>query len=92
MLFCWLLWLAVVYCYLALKVLMLEIQTIQFINSLKWNEFKILKGHIYVKEEEIELITASFVVNKEFPWHFSNRIKNKLQILYHLEKSSSYCT
>lgn len=35
---------------------MLEIQTIQFINSLKWNEFKILKGHIYVKEEEIELI------------------------------------
>lgn len=89
MLFCWPLWLAVVYCYLALKVLMLEIQTIQFINSLKWNEFKILKGHIYVKEEEIELITASFVVNKEFPWHFSNRIKNKLQILYHLEKSSS---
>lgn len=88
MLFCWPLWLALVYCYLALKVLMLEIQTIQFINSLKWNEFKILKGHIYVKEEEIELITASFVVNKEFPWRFSNRIKNKLQILYHLEKSS----
>lgn len=92
MLFRWPLWLAVVYCYLALKVLMLEIQTIQFINSLKWNEFKILKGHIYVEEEEIELITASYVVNKEFPWHFSNKIKNKLQILYHLEKSSSCCT
>lgn len=90
MLFCWPLWLALVYCYLALKVLMLEIQTIQFINSLKWNEFKILKGHIYVEEEEIELITASFVVNKEFPRHFSNRIKNKLQILYHLEKSMQF--
>lgn len=77
MLFCWPLWLAVVYCYLALKVRMLEIQTIQFINSLKWNEFKILRGHIYVEEEEIELITASFVVNKEFPWHLNSAIKSK---------------
>lgn len=54
---------------------MLEIQTIQFINSLKWNEFKILKGHIYVEEEEIELITASYVVNKDFPG--TSAIKSK---------------
>lgn len=45
---------------------------------MKWNEFKIFKGYINVEEEEIELIIVFYVVNKEFFWYFSNKIKNKL--------------